>query len=98
MIIDMLTLLEKYFLSLMGVSTVILSLMIWKLFRGNFKTMMVSFVLAGILGFLWKFILIFNPEEGIYATIAELSEAGFMVFTTVAVFTWVFTVREVFEK
>lgn len=96
--IELLTTLEKYFLSVMGIAIVILALMIWNQFKWGFKTMMSSFLAAGILGFVWKFILLLYPEEGIYGLIAELSEAGFMIFTTIAVFSWLFTVTGVLKK
>lgn len=96
--IELLTTLEKYFLSAMGIAIIILALLIWKQFKWGFKTMMSSFLIAGILGFIWKFILLFYPEEGIYGLIAELSEAGFMIFTTIAVFSWFFLVTGVLKS
>jgi hypothetical protein len=96
--IEILTTIEKYFLCLMGIAIVILALMIWKQFKWNSKAMMGSFLIAGILGFMWKFILLLYTEEGIYAKIAELSEAGFMVFTTIAVFSWFFVVTGIIKE
>lgn len=95
MIIELITQVEKFFLSGMGIAIIILAIMLWQKFTPSNRNVAGAFIIAGILGFIWKFILLVLEESELVASIAETSEALFMIFTLAATLSWLFMLQKV---